>query len=230
MAKCATESSKGFYYGYFWVWYMSAQIAGNLSGALLIKNETGMGFFIIMSAIAMVFTFGFCFLRTPHKQHGIEEQSQPKEELEHQLILKEREEKKSFVDNLKSTIKLLFSREMLSLDLNLIWGGMSIAYWSTVLTPLMTLQQPGKTEDEQLQGALFGMTAFGVGEVLGGFLHGLLIDKIGSKKTVFFNLIIIAALFVSTMMSLWQLEYNYLTFITTFLWGYQDGMTNIFLF
>lgn len=46
------------------------------------------------------------------------------------------------------------------------------------------------------------MTAFGVGEVLGGFLHGLLIDKIGSKKTVFFNLLIITGLYVSTMFSL----------------------------
>ena len=72
MAKCATESSKGFYYGYFWVWYMSAQIIGNLSGALLIQNETGISFFVIMSGIAIFFTFGFCFLQQPLKQKSNE--------------------------------------------------------------------------------------------------------------------------------------------------------------
>lgn len=33
--------------------------------------------------------------------------------------------------------------------------------------------------------ALVGMVAFGFGEVIGGFIHGLIIDKLGSKNTVF---------------------------------------------
>ena len=103
-----------------------------------------MSFFIIMSGIAIFFTFGFCFLKIPHKQNEIAKSTDDiwKEEMEDNQIIKEREgtkAPKSFYANLCSTIKLLFSREMLSLDLNLIWGGVSIAYWSTVLTPLMTL-------------------------------------------------------------------------------------------
>jgi len=47
------------------------------------------------------------------------------------------------------------------------------------------------------------MTAFGVGEIFGGFLHGLIIDKIGAKKTVFVNLLIFLALLISTELSLW---------------------------
>lgn len=65
LAKCATESSKGFYYGYYWVWYESAQIVGNLCAALVIEKLSGVNFFISMAAFMIVSTFGFCFLRTP---------------------------------------------------------------------------------------------------------------------------------------------------------------------
>ena len=74
------------------------------------------------------------------------------------------------------------------------------------------------------------MTAFGAGEVLGGFIHGLVIDKIGSKRAVIINVTFIILALSSTQISLYTLKYNWLTFVTTFLWGYQDGMNNIFLF
>jgi len=46
------------------------------------------------------------------------------------------------------------------------------------------------------------MVIFGFGEVIGGFIHGLVIDRIGSKKTVFLNLIIILIMMVLTIESL----------------------------
>ena len=67
MSRCSSEEHKGFYFGYFWVWYMSAQIIGNFTGALLIEKETGVGFFIIMSIFAIVCSLGFCFLKKPHE-------------------------------------------------------------------------------------------------------------------------------------------------------------------
>ena len=67
MARCATDNTKGFFFGYIWKWYMSAQIIGNLSGALLIEKETGVSFFIIMSGFAILFTFGFFFIKMPIK-------------------------------------------------------------------------------------------------------------------------------------------------------------------
>jgi hypothetical protein len=33
---CASEETKGFYFGYFWAMYMSAEVFGNLIGALII--------------------------------------------------------------------------------------------------------------------------------------------------------------------------------------------------
>ena len=36
MSLCATESTSGFYMGYFWTLYMSSQICGNALGSVLI--------------------------------------------------------------------------------------------------------------------------------------------------------------------------------------------------
>ena len=46
--------------------------------------------------------------------------------------------------------------------------------------------------------ALYGMTAFGFGEVAGGFLHGIICDKIGSKRAVFVNILILLVVLLST--------------------------------
>jgi hypothetical protein len=47
---------------------------------------------------------------------------------------------------------------------------------------------------------MYGMVVFGVGEVSGG-LYGLLIDKIGSRKTIFVNISIICLTFGVTFLS-----------------------------
>ena len=74
------------------------------------------------------------------------------------------------------------------------------------------------------------MVAFGVGEVMGGINHGLTIDAIGSRKTIFVNLLILTTLTGVTILSINLLTYNYVTFIMCFMWGYQDGSQNTFLF
>ena len=63
MSLCANEETKGFYFGYFWAWYMSAQIVGNFTGALIIKRTMSSEFFIIMSAFEIVVCCGFFFIR-----------------------------------------------------------------------------------------------------------------------------------------------------------------------
>lgn len=74
------------------------------------------------------------------------------------------------------------------------------------------------------------MVAFGFGEVFGGLLHGLLIDKIGSKKTVFVNILIVTLTFASTLYSTYKAEYNAWSFLMCYCWGYLDGSNNIFIF
>ena len=107
---------------------------------------------------------------------------------------------------MKQTAKLLVSKEMLPFLPQQIWGGCSICYWSTMLIPIMTLQQgdDGRTDKEHLQYGLYGMVAFGVGECVGGLFHGLLIDKIGSRRTIWANLIILIFVFGVTEWSVYR--------------------------
>ena len=63
MSNCATETTKGFYFGYFWAWYMSSQIFGNLIGAYIIEDTSGPSFFAIMSLIMFIAVLGFCKLQ-----------------------------------------------------------------------------------------------------------------------------------------------------------------------
>ena len=65
MSKCASETTKGFYFGYFWAWYMSSQIFGNLIGAYIIEDTSGPSFFAIMSMIMFIAVLGFCKLKLP---------------------------------------------------------------------------------------------------------------------------------------------------------------------
>jgi hypothetical protein len=45
----------------------------------------------------------------------------------------------TFVEDINATLTMLFSRKMLHFWPQLIWTGTSIAYWSGLLTPIMTL-------------------------------------------------------------------------------------------
>ena len=65
LSLCSQEAHKGFYFGYFWVWYMSAQIIGNLTGAILISNSFGPNFFYIISGIEIVALLLFVFIPNP---------------------------------------------------------------------------------------------------------------------------------------------------------------------
>lgn len=67
MSSCATEETKGFFFGYFWVWYMASQIIGNFIGSYIIEDSSGPTFFLIMGAIMLVGNVGFLFLQPPHQ-------------------------------------------------------------------------------------------------------------------------------------------------------------------
>ena len=67
----------------------------------------------------------------------------------------------------------------------MIMTGVSIAYFSGILSPIMVQQlikdpkYSNLSETEQDSYALYGMVAFGFGEVIGGLAIGIIIDKIG---------------------------------------------------
>ena len=41
VASCAIPKTRGFFYGFFWLVYMSSQVVGSLVGAYLLENERG---------------------------------------------------------------------------------------------------------------------------------------------------------------------------------------------
>ena len=99
-----------------------------------------------------------------------------------------------------------------------------------MLTPIIVLQLRDRddlSEIEKESLALYAMISFGFGEVLGGILMGLVIDYFGSKMGSLKNVVLAVLMTASTYGSLYYLEYNYLTFIMCFLWGYVHAAINI---
>ena len=74
------------------------------------------------------------------------------------------------------------------------------------------------------------MVAFGIGEVVGSIIVGIIIDKIGSKKTSIVNILIILILINVTAVSVNSEKYDWMTFLMCFLWGLQDSSLNIHTF
>jgi predicted MFS family arabinose efflux permease len=64
------------------------------------------------------------------------------------------------------------------------------------------------------------MVAFGVGEILGCFFIGWIVDRFGSKVAVIVNLIVITIMTGLTLGWLAQFDYTFLTFAMTFSWGF----------
>ena len=67
------------------------------------------------------------------------------------------------------------------------------------------------------------MIGFGFGEIAGATFLGYLIDKYGSRTATFVNACNIAVTIVVTLLSIHKHEFNYLTYVMCFMWGYQDG-------
>ena len=118
------------------------------------------------------------------------------------------------------------------MNLQFIWTGISIAYFSGNLTPIMVLNLKSTDYSEKHKDALalYGMIGFGVGDVLGGVDTGLLIDRIGPKYTCLTNMASVVLLTSATVLNVSQAEYNVWTYIMCFLWGFQDGSLNTHTF
>ena len=79
---------------------------------------------------------------------------------------------------------------------------------------------PNDPEGLQFKKAMIAMVLFGVGEVLGCFFIGYMVDHYGSRISVFINLSIIVVMIGLTLGFIMQYEYNFLVFAMTFMWGF----------
>ena len=66
VASCAIHKTRGFFYGFFWMVYMSSQVVGSLLGAVLLSNEKSQtAFYCILSVLALLASLAFGFTRRP---------------------------------------------------------------------------------------------------------------------------------------------------------------------
>jgi MFS family permease len=71
VADCASDSNKGFFFGYFWAFFMASQIIGNLIAALILGRLSLGTYYIVMTVAAFAGTTVFLLLRKPIK--GLED-------------------------------------------------------------------------------------------------------------------------------------------------------------
>jgi MFS family permease len=79
-----------------------------------------------------------------------------------------------------------------------LWTGVSIAYYSGILVYMMAETIVG-SDAEKFKWSMLAMVLLGVGEILGCFFIGGIVDKFGSRTAIVCNLICILLMIASTI-------------------------------
>jgi predicted MFS family arabinose efflux permease len=77
---------------------------------------------------------------------------------------------------------------------------------------------------------MLAMLVFGIGEVLGSFFIGQIIDSQGSKLVSLINVVLIVVTAFVTLAFLGINQFNLLAFVMTLLWGFSDATVNTHCF
>ena len=127
---------------------------------------------------------------------------------------------------IKSMWKLTTNRRFMYLIPQFFWTGISIAFYSGILVVMMQEAIGGEDVQYQFKMSMLALALFGVGEIIGCFYIGMIVDKFGSKVATICNLINITAMIGVTMAFLIEFQFNYLVWIMCFLWGICDSSIN----
>jgi predicted MFS family arabinose efflux permease len=103
------------------------------------------------------------------------------------------------------------------------WTGISIAFYSGLLVVMMTEAIGGDDDQIKFKYSMCAMALLGVGEVIGCFVIGYIVDKFGSKTAILCNLLLISMMMSSTIVFIIMFEFNYMAWIMCFLWGFTDS-------
>ena len=107
---------------------------------------------------------------------------------------------------------------------------MSIAYYSGMITPLISDMMPEESDSVKLERSMTAMVVFGFGEVFGGLIIGQVIDAKGSRFVAVLNTLIVLLMSSVTLLFIGLYEFSWLAFLVTFLWGFQDATVNTHCF
>ncbi|CDW82555.1 major facilitator superfamily protein [Stylonychia lemnae] len=233
IADCANEETKGFFYGYFWAFYMSSQIIGNIIGASVLGAQNSVNFFYIMASLGFLASFLFIFLKKPFPTEA--RVTNTKEDTDtNELILSSQsishellqiKAKRGVIYDIKAVWYLLISKRMLTLIPQLLYGGIVVAITTGMLVPIIVkgLSEDYTDEDKKSQISLLIMTGLGVGEITGALSIGFIIDKLGSKMTCLINVGLCIASVIIALIVLNVKSTIPLSCVLTFFWGFHDG-------
>jgi sugar phosphate permease len=102
------------------------------------------------------------------------------------------------------------------------WTGISIAFFSGNLVEMMTksLEDKKVSQEQALGKANYAMIFFGVGEILGCFFIGWIVDKHGSYRATIVNCMLMTAMGVVTVTYSVVYDFGFLAYLMCFLWGF----------
>eukprot|EP00350_Pseudokeronopsis_sp_OXSARD2_P005866 CAMPEP_0170567266 /NCGR_PEP_ID=MMETSP0211-20121228/80369_1 /TAXON_ID=311385 /ORGANISM="Pseudokeronopsis sp., Strain OXSARD2" /LENGTH=186 /DNA_ID=CAMNT_0010888673 /DNA_START=894 /DNA_END=1454 /DNA_ORIENTATION=+ len=109
------------------------------------------------------------------------------------------------------------------------WTGITVAFYSGLMVPLISDTIITKDLDRQLEMSMQAMLYFGIGEMLGGITIGIILDKYGNYIS---SAIIVMLVLIQTCITLAFFDgdkYNWKAYVMPFSWGLQDSATNTFL-
>lgn len=101
----------------------------------------------------------------------------------------------------------------------LLWIGISIAIYSGLLVPIISLSLQGENNEKQFEKSMLAMVTFGVGEIVGGLVIGQVVDRKNSKIASLYNVGFVGLTTLMTLIYLSQRNYTWFVFFMAFLWG-----------
>ena len=120
---------------------------------------------------------------------------------------------------------MLCTRRFLIIAPQLFWTGISIAFFSGNLMEVIQATVDG-SQEQKFEHANYAFILFGLGEILGCFFIGYIVDKFGSRPATYANIVIMAVMAGVTTLYCIVYQYGFLAFLMCFLWGFQDSAIN----
>lgn len=95
--------------------------------------------------------------------------------------------------------------------------------------PIIVVSLPNESEAEQFELSMLAMIALGVGEIVGSYLMGRFVDKLGPKNSSFVNMVLIFVASATVVYYVHRNYYGFLAYFMAFMWGLQDSSVSIHL-
>ncbi|CDW72426.1 major facilitator superfamily protein [Stylonychia lemnae] len=140
----------------------------------------------------------------------------------------QQDNKKNIKESLNATIQTFKDRQMIVIIPYMIQVGLTNGLQSGIfVTMLSSTMDKNTTQNKQFENSLFVMTAFGAGEIFGGFLMQYVIKKFKSNKAgIVYHSILASIGFITLLIYTSIFEFNALAYIFAFCFGMMDSASN----